>query len=83
MENNEDIYYFLYSEEQIQEKNKILAKTSKRFSPGTVSVGSKKEKFSQLSRVPELPRFVDTKIVASGNLHNFVFKMPEVVESRS
>ena len=75
--------YFLYSDEQIEEKNKVLAKTFKKFSPGIVTVGNRKEKFTQLSDKPDIPRFVDTKVVAYGDLKNFAYKMPENIPLRS
>lgn len=70
--------YFLYSDEQIKEKNAVLAQTSKVFEPGTVVVNGRKVKFTQLSTSPTIPRFVDTKIVASGeNLKDFSYVMPK------
>lgn len=73
------ISYFLYSDEQIKEKNTILAQSSKVFEPGTVAVGGKKVKFTQLSTSPSMPRFVDTKIVASGELSTFTYTKPKAV----
>ena len=71
--------YFLYSDEQIREKNLILSKTSrkKRFIPGVVTVGHEKRKFSQLSKNPTIPRFPDAVIVASGDISKFTYVMPE------
>ena len=40
--------YFLYSDEQIAEKNNILSSTGKKFVPGTVVVNGKRTKFTQL-----------------------------------
>lgn len=57
--------YFLYSGDQIKEKNKILANRNKQFVPGTVSVENKRCKFTHISQTPEIPRFIDAKIVAS------------------
>ena len=34
------------------------------------------KKFTQLSDKPDMPRFVDTKIVASGEITTMVYKMP-------
>lgn len=68
--------YFLYSDEQIDEKNKILSKASKEFEPGVVVVNGVKKRFTQLSSSPDMPRFVDTKVIASGELDNFVYTMP-------
>lgn len=74
--------YFLYSEEQINEKNKILSKSAKKFSPGTVIVNGKRMKFTQLSSSPTMPRFVDTKVIASGELSNFTYTEPGSVIKR-
>jgi len=71
--------YFLYSDEQIKEKNEILAKSSKQFEPGDVVVGGRKSKYTQLSSSPTMPRFVDTKIVASGELSSFTYTKPKTV----
>lgn len=68
--------YFLYSDEQITEKNNILSKFGKKFFPGSVSVNGRMVKFTQLSDKPDMPRFVDTKIVASGDISKMVYKMP-------
>ena len=75
--------YFLYSNEQLEEKNKILAKTSKKYAPGYVIINNRKEPFTQLSDTQTIPRFVDTRIVAMGELKDFVYKMPETVALRS
>ena len=74
--------YFLFSEEQVQEKNQILAGMSKKFQPGVISIGNKKEKFSQISSSSTIPRFVDTKIVAEGEQDKFTYTMPQTVEMR-
>jgi hypothetical protein len=37
--------YFLYSDEQVKEKNKALERAGKRFVPGTIVVNGKKRKF--------------------------------------
>jgi hypothetical protein len=68
--------YFLYSDEQISEKNKILSRSTKEFVPGTVVVNGRRVKFTQLSSDNKLPRFIDTRIVAEGEISNFVYTMP-------
>ena len=68
--------YFLYSDEQIAEKNKILSRFGKKFYPGVVSTNGSMKKFTQLSDKPDMPRFVDTRIVASGELSTMVYKAP-------
>lgn len=59
--------YFLYSEEQIKEKNKILANCGKQFVPGIVTLQSKRQNFTQIANEPTMDRFIDTKIIASFN----------------
>lgn len=77
------IKYFLYSDEQIIEKNKVLAQTGKKFEPGFVTIGNRREKFTQLSNTPTMSRFVDSKIIASGEESNFTYTLPKSVEKRS
>lgn len=68
--------YFLYSEVQINEKNSILSKSSKEFVPGTVTINGKRMKFSQLSDQPTMKRYIDTKIIAQGELEEMTYIMP-------
>lgn len=65
--------YFLYSDEQFREKNEILKKAGKSFSAGTVVINGKRQKYTQLSDKPSIPRFIDTKIVAEGILNSFTY----------
>jgi hypothetical protein len=73
--------YFLYSDEQVKEKNKALERAGKRFVPGTIVVNGKKKMFSQLSSPNTLQRFVDTKVIAEGDPKNFIYTDPKM-ESR-
>lgn len=59
--------YFLYSDDQIKEKNSILANCGKQFVPGVVTMQGKRCSFTQISNKPNIDRFIDTKIVASYN----------------
>lgn len=59
--------YFLHSDEQIKEQNKILANCGKQFVPGIVALQGKRVPFTQISSEPTIPRFIDTKIIASYN----------------
>ena len=68
--------YFLYSSDQIVEKNNILKKLNKRFVPGVVTVGNKRVKFTQLSSEPTMGRFADAKVVAKGELNTFTYVAP-------
>ena len=74
---NDKIVYFLYSEEQVKERNEILAKENKVFVPGTVYVGTKRLSFSQLSEKDTIDRFYDTKVVAKGYKNQMKFDMPK------
>lgn len=69
--------YFLYSEEQVKEKNQILAKSGKVFIPGTVYVGMSRLAFSQMSEKDHIDRFIDTKIVAKGYKNQMKYEMPK------
>lgn len=71
--------YFLYSDEQIDEKNQILIKTGKKFLPGNVVVNGKRMKFTQIYSSPTMPRFVDTKVIAYGEKSNFAYTDPQIV----
>lgn len=73
--------YFLYSDEQIEEKNQILIKTGKKFVPGTVVVDGKRQKFSQIHSSSTMPRFVDTRIVASGEKSTFTYVEPQITRA--
>ena len=73
---NNKYVYFLYSEEQIKERNKILEKQGKVFVPGTVYVGMSRLSFSQMSEKDTLPRFIDTKIVAQGYQNQMKYDLP-------
>lgn len=75
--------YFLYSEIQINEKNEALSKSGKEFVPGIVTVGGKRAKFTQLSDTPNMDRYIDTKIVAKGELGEMTYVMPgSVIKAR-
>ena len=69
--------YFLYSREQFDEKNQILSKSNKEFIPGYVVVGGIKKEFTIMSKNSTIPRYIDTKIVASGELKDFTYEQPK------
>lgn len=79
METN-DYVYFLYSEEQIKEKNKILKKMAKQFQPGVVVVNGVRKYYTVKSNKSTLDRFYDVKVVAEGYDKNFVQEKPQEVE---
>lgn len=71
--------YFLYSREQITEKNKVLSPQGKKFQPGIVIINNRRVEFTQLSSSPDMPRFIDTKIIASGEVSSFTYTLPKAV----
>lgn len=71
--------YFLYSEEQLKEKNNILNKQGKVFVPGTVYVGMSRISFTQLSDKDHIDRFIDTKIVAKGYKNQMKYDLPKTM----
>lgn len=74
---NNKFVYFLYSEEQVKERNEILKKQGKVFVPGTVYVGMSKLSFSIISEKDTLPRFIDTKVVAKGYQNQMKYELPK------
>lgn len=77
------LVYFLYSEEQIKEKNTILAKTGKKFVPGSVYVGMSRKLFTQLSDKDYIDTYIDTKVVAKGYKNQMKFDMPKTVKKEN
>jgi len=69
--------YFLYSQDQIKEKDNVLKSSGKVFVPGTVVVNGVKRQFTQLSNDPTMPRFIDTKIIAQGEMSSFTYTLPK------
>lgn len=71
------IKYFLYSDEQIKEKNIILARSGKCFMPGTIVINGRKTKFTQISNNANIGnRFSDIKIIAVGEESTFSYIAP-------
>jgi len=69
--------YFVYSGEQIKEKNNILASQNKKFKCGTVVVNGQRKQFTQVvSSLNQMSRYVDTKIVCEGIYGDFTFTNP-------
>ena len=68
----DNIMYFLYSTEQYKEKNNILNKAGKVFTPGTVVVNGQKKSYTQLS----------SKKVAEGNPKSMIYTEPKVTRKR-
>jgi hypothetical protein len=72
------IKYFLYSDDQIREKNSILGRSGKKFVPGTIAINGTRVEFTQISDKSNMDRFIDTRIVASGELSDFTYTMPKI-----
>jgi len=69
--------YFLYSQDQLNEKNQILNKSNKKLIPGEVIVNGVKKNFTMISTTSVIPRFFDTVVVAKGNPSTFTYTMPK------
>jgi hypothetical protein len=75
---NTDYVYFMYSGEQIKEKNTVLEKSNKKFRPGTVVVNGQRKEFTQIVKdTSKMSRFVDAVIVCEGILGDNTFTNPD------
>lgn len=62
-----DWVYFMYSDEQVKEKNDVLKVSGKKFVCGTVVVNGQRQKFSQIATSKSvMDRFIDTYVVTEG-----------------
>ena len=69
--------YFVYSGEQIKEKNSILAPHNKKFKCGTVVVNGQRKQFTQIvTSLGQMSRYVDTRIICEGILADFTYNNP-------
>jgi hypothetical protein len=59
--------YFLYSSTQLKERTNIEKQVGRTFVPGTVSVGPKVKKFTELSETGQ-SRYSDAVIVTKGEV---------------
>ena len=75
--------FFLYSQQQVNDQNARLDKMNRVVKLGTVISGGKKLEFSALSDKPELPRYADVRIIAEGDISNFVYTMPTSIQKRN
>ena len=64
--------YFLYSQQQVDDKNELLDKMNRKFQLGTVIFNGKKREYSSMSDKPELPRYADIRIVSEGDTDKLV-----------
>ena len=72
--------YFLYSQQQVNDRNSMLDKINRVLKLGTVITGGKKKEFSALSDKPELPRYSDVRVIAEGDTENMSYVMPSSVQ---
>ena len=75
--------YFLYSQQQVDDKNELLDKMNRKFQLGTVIYNGKKREYSSMSDKPELPRYADVRIVAEGDTDKLVYTSPRSVQKRN
>ena len=69
--------YFVYSGEQIKEKNNILATRNKKFKCGTVVINGQRKQFTQIvTKMSQMNRYVDTRIICEGILGDFTYTNP-------
>ena len=74
---NTTYVYFVYSGEQIKEKNEVLKNRKKKFICGTVVVNGQRKQFSQIvTSISQMSRYVDTKVVCEGILGDFTYNKP-------
>lgn len=64
--------YFLYSEQQHNEREAIEKTMSRVFTPGSVVVNGRKRIFTEISKKPR-NRYPDSTIVAQGFRSNMVY----------
>nr|DAQ69675.1 MAG TPA: hypothetical protein [Caudoviricetes sp.] len=74
----QDLYvYFLYSDQQLQERKTIEKSISKSFVPGSVIVNGRKKMFTELSTKPT-NRYADCKVVAEGYKSTMNYTLPSI-----
>ena len=72
--------YFLYSQQQVDDRNRMLDRMNRVFKLGTVITGGKKKEFSALSDKPSLPRYSDVRVIAEGDTDKLSYTMPSSVQ---
>lgn len=75
--------YFLYSRQHVNDQNARLDRLNKVLKLGIVISGGRRLEFSALSDKPELARYSDTRIIAEGDINNFVYTMPTTIQKRN
>ena len=73
---DDDTYvYFLYSEQQFDERYDIERSMARLFRPGVVVVNGRRKEFTEISKSPS-SRYPDFKIVAEGYKSKLVYTNP-------
>lgn len=80
---NSDYRYFLFSMDQVKDKNKIYDKVNKTMVLGTVFYNGVRKEFSALSTTPTLNKYTDVRIVAQGDITKMQYTMPRAKSKRS
>lgn len=75
--------YFLYSQQQVDDKNELLDKMNRKLQLGTVIYNGKKREYSSMNDKPELPRYADVRIIAEGDTDKLVYTPPRSVQKRN
>ena len=74
----QDLYvYFLYSDQQLQERKTIEKSISKSFVLGNVIVNGRKKMLTELSTKPT-NRYADCKVVAEGYKSTMNYTLPSI-----
>lgn len=76
-----EMYCFMYSDEQVKEEKAVNLKIGRDFQCGEVSRGANKKKFSDLIKLTDMAgyyaRFPDAEIVYKGIKNKTVYTMPK------
>ena len=75
--------YFLFSQQEVNDKNELYDRMSRKLQLGTVIYNGRKKEFSSLSDKPELPRYIDVRIVAEGETDKMTYTMPRSVQKKN
>ena len=77
MKKQERYVYFLYSDQQFQERKNIEKSISRSFVPGYVIVKGRKKMFTELS-AKSTNRYADCKVVAEGYKSTMNYTLPSI-----
>ena len=80
---NPNYKYFLFSNQQVIDKNKIYNKIHKVIVLGRVSYNGEVKEFSTISNTKDLPRYSDSRVIAQGDITTMEYTMPTTKTRRS